>query len=551
MKKLMMTAAVLTAVWTAAVPAWAAGWKLNQTGWWYDNGDGTWPHSGWEYLDGNEDGIAECYYFDQNGYCLMNTVTPDGYQVNENGAWVENGQVQTKRAAPAQETGNLPAGAVLVSEKLEKDPLSYTVTADSVYIQDLVDYCDGKLGYGERSESGKYYVRNFSGSGKDKAILDAYVAMLCDGSHNLKLTVEHDQKYSTEFFSWGIDYTGTGNVRSTTEVTFRDDQCTINIYGTIEGNRMKAAVWIPKEMEIVDLGSRYESDAVNVSLAGGSAMAGLYRLADGSFMTSDGRLSTKPGQALVLRDGQACTTEATILRNTRLGRDELWVRDFYRDETLFFCSPANRLMTGDVYTLKDLNREESWLNNGTSQFSTADKFASYIWTLFFGAGHDGDFITPLVSTMTEFQDLTVRVMYWEPDVEAVYYIYAQFDSAPYEIEALCAVNLSNLSSDAAGAASEADGHYVMYVGEELELDCPVEFGTNYELFTWEIEEGSSLAVLSGTISRSCTVTAYRPGTVRLRVKYEYGKDEPDVLTGYLRNAGHTDYREYVITIREK
>ena len=38
------------------------------------------------WLDGNDDGIAECYCFDWEGYLYMNGWTPDGYYVNSDGA---------------------------------------------------------------------------------------------------------------------------------------------------------------------------------------------------------------------------------------------------------------------------------------------------------------------------------------------------------------------------------------------------------------------------------------------------------------------------------
>lgn len=49
----------------------------------------------WQWIDGNGDGIAECYYM-ENGTALTNTTTPDGYQVNETGAWIVDGVVQTQ-----------------------------------------------------------------------------------------------------------------------------------------------------------------------------------------------------------------------------------------------------------------------------------------------------------------------------------------------------------------------------------------------------------------------------------------------------------------------
>lgn len=76
------------------LPVLTAGWKLDGAGWWYDNGDGTWPANGWKWIDGNADGVSECYYFNANGYIITSGTTPDGYQVDQNGAWTVNGIVQ-------------------------------------------------------------------------------------------------------------------------------------------------------------------------------------------------------------------------------------------------------------------------------------------------------------------------------------------------------------------------------------------------------------------------------------------------------------------------
>lgn len=75
-----------------------SGWNQNTTGWWYaTNAAGSeWYSNGWYWIDGNEDGVSECYYFDANGYMLADTTTPDSYQVNHDGAWIVDGVVQTK-----------------------------------------------------------------------------------------------------------------------------------------------------------------------------------------------------------------------------------------------------------------------------------------------------------------------------------------------------------------------------------------------------------------------------------------------------------------------
>ncbi len=72
------------------------GWIAEQGRWWYRNGDGTYKQNGWFWLDGNGDGTAECYYFDQEGWMAAGGMTPDGYLVNMDGAWTENGVVQKR-----------------------------------------------------------------------------------------------------------------------------------------------------------------------------------------------------------------------------------------------------------------------------------------------------------------------------------------------------------------------------------------------------------------------------------------------------------------------
>ena len=85
-KKLIL---VVTTVMVMASSAFGAGsltayagqWKQDVTEWWYQFDSGTYPVSGWQWIDG------ECYYFDENGYTLNNTRTPEGYVVDATGAW--------------------------------------------------------------------------------------------------------------------------------------------------------------------------------------------------------------------------------------------------------------------------------------------------------------------------------------------------------------------------------------------------------------------------------------------------------------------------------
>ena len=81
-----------TALLSAALlstPALAGEWRANSTGFWYVNDDGSYPTNAWQWIDGDGDGIYQCFAFDENGYLMLNQTTPDGYLVGEAGAWFD------------------------------------------------------------------------------------------------------------------------------------------------------------------------------------------------------------------------------------------------------------------------------------------------------------------------------------------------------------------------------------------------------------------------------------------------------------------------------
>lgn len=99
------TAAVLAAALAcaAAGSAYAGGWVSENGGWRYRSGDDSsqWLSNGWYWLDGDSNGVSECYYFNAEGYMLADTVTPDHYRVNADGAWIDDaGNVQIRTEGP-------------------------------------------------------------------------------------------------------------------------------------------------------------------------------------------------------------------------------------------------------------------------------------------------------------------------------------------------------------------------------------------------------------------------------------------------------------------
>ena len=106
--KVFMTTCLFIALSTNLT--FASGWTkgISKNAWWFDFGNGDYFKSSWQWIDGNQDGIAECYCFDENGWMYENTTTPDGYTVNENGAWTVSNIVQTKPSdlIPKNNTNN-------------------------------------------------------------------------------------------------------------------------------------------------------------------------------------------------------------------------------------------------------------------------------------------------------------------------------------------------------------------------------------------------------------------------------------------------------------
>lgn len=95
MRKSLVTMGLILAISVTSTFTAFAGWEQSGATWKY-NSNGTYFNNGWNWIDGNGDGIAECYYFNADGTMLASTTTPDNYMVNEQGAWTVNGIVQTK-----------------------------------------------------------------------------------------------------------------------------------------------------------------------------------------------------------------------------------------------------------------------------------------------------------------------------------------------------------------------------------------------------------------------------------------------------------------------
>ena len=150
MKKKILTMIAAAAMTMAmSMTTFAAGWVQDSTGWWWDNSDGTWPVSEWRWLDGNTDGVAECYYFGEDGYLLTNTVTPDGYYVGGNGAWEENSIPKIKLVDVDP--------AVLEAKRITSDNSTATKSADEIIAYLTKRYDSSTLFVNDNGRAREYY----------------------------------------------------------------------------------------------------------------------------------------------------------------------------------------------------------------------------------------------------------------------------------------------------------------------------------------------------------------------------------------------------------
>ena len=99
--------AISVAFLLSALPSFSVGFTkgTSRDAWWYDLGNENYLRSTWQWIDTDNDGVAECYYFDADGWMYTDTTTPDGYTVDENGAWTVDSVVQTRETQEDNTTG--------------------------------------------------------------------------------------------------------------------------------------------------------------------------------------------------------------------------------------------------------------------------------------------------------------------------------------------------------------------------------------------------------------------------------------------------------------
>ena len=240
MKKIVALVMAMAMVVGSNMTVFAAGWQQNATGWWWQNDDGSWPANSWQWLDGNGDGVAECYYFDGNGYMLANTTTPDGYTVNADGAWTVNGVVQTKSVAV--NNGNAATGGVNHNAGYDPaHPLAGKIDEWNLRLgntglignEDVINICNENIQALLTNQMDKYYIPPVGNSINPTTGTQMYVFQ-----EDYDKNVHNTQALYQWFCNWlnGMDFENMSEMQRAREIQKILGQGTYEAMGALERN---------------------------------------------------------------------------------------------------------------------------------------------------------------------------------------------------------------------------------------------------------------------------------------------------------------------------
>lgn len=315
------------------------------------------------------------------------------------------------------------------------------------------------------------------------------------------------------------------------------------------GGSQNAVLTINEEVfTVYDMGYRRNGERQEVKVYGDSAGAALIKTSDGIYKTDDGRLQTKINEAMVIRDGVSSVAEA--YHEIVDTEERLFVEFYYRDEGFYLEVPKYYSLTGDIYRIDELVKQ-SYPTTRRDKITDVDFDGKPTFLM----SYNGEWIGPNTH-WNKYEQLTVRVMYYEKNVEAVYYVYAKFaEGDPTEVEALVAVDLSPKQEPELPSA-EVDTSEVIELkdGDTLLLGQTGEIsygsrksGSAYHVYNWSIVEGKDLVILDEGHD-SCKITARGKGTVVVKCSYSYTKKKENVLTGREEDDPEIDTKRFKITI---
>lgn len=181
MKKVKLLLVTLMLALLMCMNVYAGQWVEDDNGWWYQNNDGTYLKGGWYWINGSS------YSFKDNGYIYQDTTTPDGYKVDSNGAWIENGSIKTRSTE-----------ATITNIRVEV-PNGYTVETDTTNNSIAISEVNGAGGalLMNVNETAIKEIRNYYGEEGLKRVSDEVAGGLITEVGNSPVLLAQDTKQYT------------------------------------------------------------------------------------------------------------------------------------------------------------------------------------------------------------------------------------------------------------------------------------------------------------------------------------------------------------------
>lgn len=315
----------------------------------------------------------------------------------------------------------MPAGSTLVS-----NPQNFSACnrySPTNALQEITYWSNYTVSYDKAPNVSQ--VTKYTLNGMDKATAIAYVEMLQRNGYSLV------DKYSLKnLYSWGLVCDRATNIPLIGQ-TFKSEN----------GNSVHVDLWhysggwflyVSTGLTVTDLGLRMNSSSIaDRTPSGESADAGLLRLSDGRYQTTDGRLTTSLGYATVIQDGQRTTNSVAA---TLSDSGTLQMKVLTGGDTLIRFDYEN----GSLHKNSTLRRQEIEADGNPSLRVLMGKN-----------------LRELENSSKYLRQCTVRIMEQTSQV-IVYYIYASLNGSPEEIEALCAIRVSDIETPQDREEAEKD-----------------------------------------------------------------------------------------------
>ncbi len=305
-------------------------------------------------------------------------------------------------------------------------------------LMDLSFYVGEELSVSEAGQSGDAMVRSFTWGEEFYSVLEDYAALLCAEYGYEQVGETHYKDYgNVAFFDMVLRYTGNkSGLEQAIEGTFSENKGDVMIYGNREYGRIKGAVWYDDLLTAGDDGWRHGQAERVCTQAGESIGAGL-EYYDGTFRTTDGRLSTTLNHANLLTDGKSSDYTARYEIDLNTGRFYVQVEDKYKNGRLQFYVPTLQEWEEGFYPASLFVKEADF---SIQCKGVIDGLPSYRWNTMFTVEHGGTYVYPVQALTGEMTGFGFRVMYIDEQV-AVFYTCSQFRSQPSQTEALIAVRI--------------------------------------------------------------------------------------------------------------